>query len=255
MARFFLEQDGLKDDKFVISGEDLRHIQKVLRLKVGDDIEVVSKDGKTYLGEIIFMDGSIVRGEIIEAKENNTEPPIKLILIQGIPKGEKMELIIQKATELGISEIWPVNTQRSIVKLEPKKAEQRVIRWQKIAQEAAKQCKRSLIPQIMEIKSLRETLDSINKDDLLIIPWEGEKIRGLKGYLKGNKEYIRDKNNTIYIFIGPEGGIAEEEIEFAIKAGGTPVTLGPRILRTETAGIAVITMVLYHIGDLGGSDD
>jgi 16S rRNA (uracil1498-N3)-methyltransferase len=255
MARFFLGADGIQGETFVITGDDSHHIQKVLRLKTGEEIEVVTTDGLTFFGKITTMDKLQVQGEIIAQQDKSTEPPINVVLIQGLPKGEKMELIIQKATELGVREIWPVNTTRSIVKLEPKKAEQRVARWQKIAQEAAKQSKRSLVPRIKSVLNLKESFKDIEANSAIIIPWEEEKAQGIKGFLDRNKETIIGQNKNIYILIGPEGGLAAEEVEKAREAGGISVTLGPRILRTETAGLAVITMVLYHIGDLGGLHD
>jgi len=248
VARFFVDPAQFRDEKVHISGEDVKHITKVLRLQPGDHITVCDGLGCDFLVEIREMNRDEVTGAILEKGVNPAEPPIGVTLIQGLPKGEKFELIIQKCTELGISRIIPVSMERSVVQLDARKAEARRERWQRVAAEAAKQCQRGRIPQVDKLCNWNDLWDMIPPDSLLIMPWEVEKEQGLKEVL----DKQTGKRRNIYLIIGPEGGIAPREAEAVLAKGAFSVTLGPRILRTETAGLAVLAIIMYQLGDLGG---
>lgn len=252
MHRFFVEKENILEDEGYITidnAEDVKHISKVLRLKEEEIIEICDGNNREYISKISFIEKNMVKARILESKESATEPPIEVILFQGIPKSTKMELIIQKGTELGISKIVPTITTRTVVQLKDKKSEdKKVDRWQKIADEAAKQCKRGIIPTIAIPMTFNEILDSVSDYDVVIIPYEAELNNGIKAVLNDKKDVKK-----IAIIIGPEGGFAADEIEEAIKANVIPVSLGPRILRTETAGITALSIVMYELGDLGGN--
>lgn len=252
MTRFFVAPEQIKNGQVVLTGDDVKHITKVLRLEVGSEIVVLDGEGREYHAQLTeLLKGKIV-GKIIKETSSKVEPPILVNLIQGLPKGEKIDFIIQKCTEIGINSIKPVNTERSVVKLDTKKALQRVERWQKIAREAAEQSHRTIIPQILGLEDLQTVLEDIETKGLILIPWEAEKSLGLKEVLQKQKELmLQGTGEEIYLIIGPEGGFSEKEIKSAVTKGAIPVSLGPRILRTETAGLAALTMILYELGDLG----
>ncbi len=252
MARFFVPADQLTEDTVLITGEDVNHITRVLRLNTGDCITVSTGDSTEYLVEITTTSKTAVTGKVVQTCSVNREPELKVTLVQGLPKGDKMDLIIQKGTELGVSRIIPVETKRSVVKLEGKKAEQRVARWQRIAEEAAKQCRRNLVPEIAPLTNWSAVLASLPEGVWAVVPWEDEAQQSLKKLLQLTLAPTESKE--VWVFIGPEGGIAPEEIVACRSRGVVPVTLGPRILRTETAGLAVLTMILFQWGDLGGSN-
>ena len=247
MTRFFVAPEQIKGEEAELSGEDVKHITKVLRLQLGDKITLLDGAGYQYETSITDLAKDKVLVRVVEKVKSETEPPINVHLIQALPKGDKFELIVQKCTELGIKSLRPVNSERSVVKLDSKKALTRVERWQKIAKEAAEQSARGLVPQVLELQALNKVLEGLGDDSLVLIPWEAEQSQSLRGILKQSTVY-RD----IYIVIGPEGGFSRAEIEAARVTGAIPVTLGPRILRTETAGFAALTMILYELGDLGG---
>ncbi|HHU32192.1 MAG TPA: 16S rRNA (uracil(1498)-N(3))-methyltransferase [Clostridia bacterium] len=249
MHRFFVEPNQISDKSITITGSDVQHILKVLRLEEGAILNIADGTGMEYKGSIVDKGKDFVRLSVIDRYYNSTESPVEVTLLQGLPKGDKMELIIQKCTELGVKKFVPVACQRSIVKLRPEKAKQKQARWQKISEEAAKQSRRSLIPEITPVQTLEEALKNIKQDEALLIPWEEEKANNLKDALQP----LKGKCRKVSILIGPEGGLTCEEVALAKAAGGSIVTLGPRILRTETAGMVVVTMVLYELGDLGGT--
>jgi len=255
VARFFINPEQKNDNKVEIVGDDVKHITKVLRLKPGAEITVLDGTGQEF--QVILEDclKERVMGRVISQFEPKVEPKYQVTLIQGLPKGDKMDLIVQKCTELGIRNIIPVNTERSIVKIDAKRAEKKVKRWQKIAKEAAEQSKRSIIPTVSELKNLSNALENIKGKGLLLMPWEGEKSQGIKEVLKHEIKIETAGENLvkeIFLVIGPEGGFSEQEAEAAGALGAITISLGPRILRTETAGLAALTMVLYELGDLGG---
>ena len=228
-----------------ITGLDAHHIIKVLRMPVGEKIQIVSSDQVSAIMEIsaLTVDAAFVR--FVDYIEDSHEPQVEIILAQGLPKGEKMDYIVQKATELGVTAIIPLRMERSIVKLVAEKAEKKRERWQKIVAEAAKQSKRDIIPQVMPVTSLKQLFASYNEN--IIMAYEAEQTVSLKSVLSSLKP-IRQ----IILIIGPEGGIAKEEITLAQNSGVKFVSLGKRILRTETAGVAAIAAILYETGDLGG---
>lgn len=247
MPRFFIAPEKINDGRVYITGPDVNHIVRVLRLGAGDGITVLDGRGMAYEA-VIERTG---REEVVCAikKEYPAEgtPPLRITLVQGIPKGDKMDLVIQKGTELGVSRVIPLICRRAVVKLEGDKSERRKERWQRIALEAAKQCRRPDVPEVSEPAGWDRVLADLPPEAMAIIPWEEESIKSLKSVLQEN-----DKREEIFVFIGPEGGFTPAEVERAREAGVRPVTLGPRILRTETAGLAVLTMILYQWGDLGG---
>lgn len=246
MPKFFVDKSNISSDKVVITGEDVGHIKKVLRLRCGDNIIVCDSNGTDYSAAIKEFENESVIAEIIGSKNNSSEPPIEVTLFQGIPKSDKMDYIIQKSVELGVNSIVPVLTDRTVVRIDNKKdADNKVARWQRIALEAAKQSNRGIVPVIGYPITLDKALETLKSYDISIIPYEKESTRKLKDYLQ------RDKYRKISVFIGPEGGFSEKEVEKSLEAGAVPVTLGPRILRTETAGIMVLSILMYTLGDVG----
>lgn len=248
MARFFVPDSNLNGDKIIITGTDVKHISRVLRLNPGEKIDVVVSEGKEFEAVIREITNKEVLCQVISAKKVSTEPPIVITLYQGLPKSDKMELVIQKATEVGISRVVPVVCERTVVKLDDKKAKERQVRWQRIAEEAAKQSRRTAIPEVSTPITFAKAVSQINSDSFAIMPWEEHTGTGLKEILK------EVSVNNIAIFIGPEGGLTEVEADLAQNNGIHLVSLGPRILRTETAGIVSVAIVLYELGDLGGAD-
>ena len=246
MSRFFIEKDQIFSDHVVITGEDVKHIRNVLRLSQGDIVTVCDGAGTDYSVRIAEMDPARVKAEILQSAPNRNEPPIEVTLYQGLPKSDKMELIIQKGVELGVTSVVPVYTERTVVKLESRKDEERKTeRWQRIAFEASKQCNRGIVPKIGMPVAFKKALELSAADHLRIIPYEKEAVHRLKSCIPANNI------EKAAIFIGPEGGFSDKEIETAEALGVLPVTLGPRILRTETAGMAVLAIIMYEIGDIG----
>lgn len=245
MHRFFVTPEEFRQDQIIITGPDVKHISRVLRLDRGDLVEVL--DGLGLAARVRIE--QVGKESITCLKEEEYtppgEPPLKVTLLQGLPKGEKMELIIQKATELGVNAIIPVSCRRSVVQLDEKKAGSRRERWQRVAMEAAKQCRRPVIPGVGAVDDLSRILNAVPQGALLLMPWEDEKSQSFKDMLAG------DRPGEIYILIGPEGGFEPEEVSLSRKYGGVPVSLGPRILRTETAGLACLAAIMYRWGDLG----
>ena len=241
MYNFFVNDDCRQGDRYIISGADHNHIKNVLRMKVGDTI-LISANGKSDLCEIETIDNDEIIAPIIEEDYQNTELPLQIHLFQGLPKTDKMELIIQKAVELGVYSITPIEMRRCIVKLDDKKKKSKQTRWQSISESAAKQSKRNLIPEINETISYKAALDAAKELDLLLVPYENEDgILSTKEALKELK-----KAKSVGIIIGPEGGFDEGEIEAAKNAGGRIISLGKRILRTETAAITAVGMCMLY---------
>lgn len=244
MYQFFVEPGQIQGNKVIITGGDVNHIKNVLRMKPGEEISVSNgMDGKEYRCGIEELGEEEIVCELRFIKEEGVELPSKIYLFQGLPKADKMELIIQKAVELGVYEIIPVSCMRAVVKLDEKKAKNKIARWQGIAQAAAKQSRRGIIPQVKEVMSFKEAVSYSRCADVRIIPYElaedMEKTRELIDGLQLGED--------VAVFIGPEGGFAGEEIEMAISEGMIPITLGRRILRTETAGMTVLSIIMYHL--------
>lgn len=245
MYRFFVDNEQIIDDRIEIIGTDVKHIRDVLRLRVGEEIEI-SSEGTTYTSKIETLEKSKIIVEIISKNKGTNEPPIDIILYQGLAKGSKMDVIIQKGTEVGIKTFYPLATSRSIVKINDIKKEQsKVERWNTIADGAAKQSKRDLIPKVENIISFNEMIDLLKEVENIIVPYEDEKANTIK------RDLQNINGNKIHLIIGPEGGFDPNEIEKLKEIGASIVTLGPRILRTETAGLVAAAVILYELGDLG----
>lgn len=245
MHRFFVPQ--LYNEEMTISGVDARHISKVLRMQPGAQLQVVSDDGVSALAEIVAIDSEQVTVRCLEKLAESHEPKVRLTLAQGLAKGEKMDFIIQKAVEMGAYSIVPVAMEHSVVRLDGTKADKKVERWQKIAESAAKQSKRDIIPQVQPVQSMAKMLEN-NDCSTKIIAYECEDRLSLKTALhQAEEKGITD----LLLIIGPEGGISEQELEMAKNAGAMAVSLGRRILRAETAGLVAISAIFYETGDLG----
>ena len=243
MSRFFVETGAVKDSTIEITDQDdIKHIYKVLRLGVGDKIEVSDSSEFEYLTEIQTVDPSVITAKIIDKQKFAREPELKVTLFQGVPKQGKMEGIIQKSAELGVNAIIPVFTDRTVV-TEKQSFGKKLERWKKVSAEAVKQCKRGIVPEIGKNLTFQEMLDTICGYDLVLITYEEEQELTIKDVLQS----IAVKPKNIAIIIGPEGGFAEKEAEAAVAAGCKSVTLGKTILRTETAGPAALAMVMYEL--------
>lgn len=243
MYHFFVDEGQINEDTITIEGTDVNHIKNVLRMKEKEKLLISNGTDKDFLCEILSISSQSVLCKIIDVDLEGTELPSKIYLFQGLPKSDKMELIIQKAVELGVHEIIPVDTKRSVVKLDEKKAENKIKRWQQISLSAAKQSKRIIIPNIHKIMSFKEALEYASDFEYNLIPYENAKgMEDTKKAIEAIKPHT-----SIGIFIGPEGGFDEAEISLAIRNGVLPVTLGKRILRTETAGLAALSVIMFHL--------
>ena len=240
MHNFFVNENQKQNNRFFINGTDFNHIKNVLRMNIGDTF-LISENGASNLCEIESFESDTVIVKILQENYNDTSLPIKIYLFQGLPKSDKMELIIQKAVELGASRIVPVEMKRSVVKLDAKKAQAKISRWQGIAEAAAKQSKRDVIPVIGELTTLKEALKEAADFEVSMMPYENaEGMAFTRKLLEGIQPGQR-----VAIFVGPEGGFDESEVEAALSMGTKPMTLGRRILRTETAGLAILSMLVY----------
>lgn len=242
MFNFFANSESKSGGVYKIEGADFNHIKNVLRLKVGDEI-LISCEGKSDLCRVLDFGEGFVRAEVVEENFQSTELNTKLYLFQGLPKGDKMELIIQKAVELGVFALVPVEMARCVVKLDSKKKRSKKERWQAIAESAAKQSKRNVIPEVFEPMSYDAALKMAGELDLMLVPYENE--RGMRG-TKEELEKLKGAK-SVGIFIGAEGGFDEAEIDKALKMGGRTISLGKRILRTETAAITALSMCMLFI--------
>lgn len=246
MYQFFVEpeQIDVAAKSVIIRGTDVNHIKNVLRMRPSEEVAVSNGiDGKEYRCGILALEEDCVRLELRFIKEDGVELPAKIYLFQGLPKADKMELIIQKAVELGVYEIIPMATARAVVKLDQKKAAAKVKRWQAISESAAKQSKRLLIPEVKEPVKFSEALKLASDLDVRLIPYElAEGMDGTRRIIQSVKP-----GQSVAVFIGPEGGFEEAEVELAKEAGFQAITLGRRILRTETAGMTVLSILMYQL--------
>ena len=253
MHKFFTPKELINGDVAKIIGDDVKHIYKVLRISEGEKVTLNNCEGVEYLGRVKSVSKQEVLIDILEELESNNESDVNIYLFQGLPKSQKMDLIVQKGTELGITEFIPTITHRVDVKL--KGEFKKLDRLNRIALEAAKQSKRSIIPKVSEPIDFNEVLEKINSLDLLIVPYENANNFGIKTLINElRKENNIDNIKNIGIFVGPEGGIEEDEIERLKDKGAHIVTLGKRILRTETAGFVATSLIQYELSDLGGND-
>lgn len=250
MDRFFVGKNNinLENKTCIIEGEDVKHISKVLRCRIGEELEICDNDNNEYICEITNIDKSQVELNIVEVVDIKRESDLKIKVYQGLPKGPKMEMILQKLTEVGVDEIILVQTKRTVVKVDDKKEDKKIERWERIIYEAAKQSKRGKIPKLRGVLSFKEALADMKENDFNIAPYENERTKSIKQAIKG----VDIKN--IGIFVGPEGGFEDTEINAIEEIGGQSVSLGPRILRTETASLVASSIVLYELSDLGGND-
>jgi len=242
MHRFFANSSFDEKDTIIITGDDAHHISRVLRLKEDDEITVCDKNGIDYHCSIKSVSKNEVICLILKKEASQAEPPIDITLYQGVPKGDKLETVIQKCVELGAVRIVPVAMKRSVAVIKDKEKKQ--IRMQRISYEASKQCGRAVVPSVSQVMSFKEAIAECNLYDLVILPFEAEEDNKLKTVLQNNKTAKK-----IAVFIGPEGGFDKEEIDAAKNCGIEIVTLGPRILRTETAPLACISAIMYELGD------
>jgi len=256
MHRFLVQPGSVKNDTVYISGDDLKHMLQVLRFKTGDHILVFDGTGLEYEAEIISIDKNMATGRITEIRRPETEPAKKVILFQGMPKSDKMEWIIQKTVELGVAEIVPVITKYSVVRDKGGNIDGKLERWNRISREACKQSGRVVIPEVKRPVEYDQALKTWNEvvqnktpgSTLAVFCYENEDKKCFKELLKCyNIDYIK----TIGVFIGPEGGFSDEEVELAAEYNIIPVGLGKRILRTETAAIAVLSVIMYEMGEMG----
>ena len=243
MQQFFAEPSWIEENRILMRGADVNHMKNVLRMKHGEDVRINDGAGKTYLCCISAYEEQTAVLYILKELDSDTELPSRIVLFQGLPKGDKMEWIVQKAVELGAYSVVPFAARRSVVKLDEKKAAKKQARWQAIAKGAAEQSGRGIVPEIQSVQTFGEALKTAEELDVILIPYELE---------EGMKETTRvieniEPGQSVGIFIGPEGGFEEEEVELAKAAGAYPVTLGKRILRTETAGLTALSILMYYL--------
>lgn len=252
MPKFFIKKEQIKQNKIFIQGQDVNHIKKVLRAKVGDELQICNdENGENFLCYIENINEYEILCSIKQKIEEKVESNIKVTIFQGLPKADKMELIIQKSVELGAYDITPVEMKRCVVKLDEKDKNKKVLRWQKISEVAAKQCGRDIIPQINNIINIKNICELIQKYDIVLIAYENEKENTLKEQLNKIKENIikkqKDRQLKIGIVIGPEGGLEEQDVEKMKDNGAKIITLGKRILRTETVALNILSIIMYEL--------
>jgi 16S rRNA (uracil1498-N3)-methyltransferase len=240
MHRFFISSEQISDDRAYIKGSDVHHLKNVLRLQVGNEIQLCDGASRTFLAKISAISEDKATADIIKEMEQDKSSLPRVFLAQALPKGSKMEEVIEKCTQLGVDTIIPVASERTIVKLDEARSKTKIARWQKIAQSASEQSGRIKVTVIRPLITLKELTDEFKDYDLVLLPWELERDRGLKDILSGTTP------KKILVIIGPEGGFSQTEADLARKAGAQTVTLGNTILRTETAGFAVLAMINYQ---------
>ena len=249
MPKFFITNQNIKDNKIIIIGQDVNHLKNVLRKKLGDTITICHTETEmNYLCEIEGLGETEITCHIVEKLEANAESNIKVTILQALPKADKMELVIQKSVELGVYDITPVEMKRCVVKLKEKDKRKKIERWQKIAEVAAKQSGRNSIPQINDSISLKNVCNLCQEYDIVIVAYENEKQNKLRYELEKLK-LNATQELKIGILIGPEGGIEDSEIALLQERGAKIVTLGNRILRTETVALNILSIIMYELED------
>lgn len=241
MHRFFAEPGNIGEKEIVITGADVNHIRNVLRMRTDEEVLIADGQGAEYRCKLIELSENEVRAQILWKLDGNAELASAITLFQGLPKSDKMDLIVQKCVELGVDRIVPVSTKRAVVKLDAKKEQTRLKRWNTISESAAKQSGRGVIPEVSGVMSFGKALEEAKKLDVLLIPYERAENMAETRRVMGSIQ----PGQSVGIFIGPEGGFEESEVEEAVAAGAKAITLGKRILRTETAGLAVMAMLSY----------
>ncbi len=251
MYHFFVEPSQVSEREIEIRGRDVNHIRNVLRMRRGETLTVSDGFGHEYLCRLSEFPEDSVRLEILEHRAVSSELPSRIVLFQCLPKGDKMDLIVQKAVELGTSAVMPVASGRCVVKLDEKKAGNRQARWQAIAESAAKQSGRARVPEILPVTDFAAALTAARDLDVRLIPYECADELLTEG--QSPMEYTRallgsiQRGQSVGVFIGPEGGFDKSEVEAAMDAGFSPVTLGKRILRTETAGLCILSVLMFQL--------
>lgn len=244
MYKFFVNSNQIEEDIAKIIGEDVKHISNVLRLKKEDEILVCTKEeGSNYEAKIIEISKEYIKCKLLEKNTETVESNVNVDIYQGLPKADKMEYIIQKATEIGVRNIYPVKMERCVVKLDSKSEIKKIDRWNKIAEVAAKQSKRDFIPKVENVINIENICQNASKYDIILIAYENEEGNTIKKELKN---LDRNKELKIAVVIGPEGGIASKEVEELTLTGAKTVTLGKRILRTETASLVILSDIIYE---------
>lgn len=249
MPKFFVKEEQIKDNEIIIIGQDVKHIKKVLRAKIGDELQICnSQNGENFLCEIQDLENEDITCKIKEKIQEKVESNIEVTIFQGLPKADKMEYIIQKSVELGVSNITPVEMKRCVVKLDGKDKIKKIERWQKISEVAAKQCGRDKIPQINNVINIQNICNLISEYDILLVAYENEKENTLKEQI----EKLKKQNNSeskikIGIVIGPEGGLEENDVNKLKENGAQIITLGKRILRTETVALNILSIIMYEL--------
>ena len=246
MRKFFVDNENINDDKIIITGQDVNHIKNVLRLSAQEKILICDKSSaKNYVSKIEKIENDLVECSVVAEVQGNSEGNVELHIFQGLPKADKMELIIQKGTELGISSFIPVKLSRCIVKLDGKDEVKKQDSWQKISEVAAKQSGRDIVPEVMHLKNLNETINMISEYDLFLVAFEEEKDNTLKNELLKLKDIKSEYK--IACLVGPEGGLTKEEVLRLEENGAKVITLGNRILRTETVAMYIASTVMYEL--------
>lgn len=250
MRKFFVESNQIKDNQIEIIGEDVNHIKNVLRLENGEKIKICDKTNQVnYISEITEITTKNVKCNILETAENDAEGNVELHIFQGLPKADKMELIIQKGTELGVTEFIPVAFKRSIVKLSGKDEVKKIDRWNKISEVAAKQSGRDLVPKVRCVENIKNVCNEINDYDIVLLAYELEE----NNYIKNELQKLKNQKESykIAVIIGPEGGIEQEEVNILYENGAKVISLGKRILRTETVALQVSSVIMYELENGG----
>ena len=254
MPKFFVEPEQIKEDKIIIQGQDVNHIKKVLRAKIGDELQICnSQNGENFLCNIEKINNEDILCIIKHKIEEKVESNVEVTIFQGLPKADKMEYIIQKSVELGVYDITPVEMKRCVVKLDDKDKNKKVQRWQKISEVAAKQCGRDLIPTINDIINIKKLCNLIGNYDIVLVAYENERENTLREQLEIIKGKIclnkNDRKLKIGVIIGPEGGLEEDDVKSLKENGAEIITLGKRILRTETVALNILSIIMYELED------
>lgn len=253
MQRYFVQPEQFGEEIVKITGEDVKHIARVMRSQVGDKIIVSDGVSKVAITEIVVLEQQEVQSRIIEWLTSQAEPKLQVTIAQSLPKGDKMELVIQKCTEIGAATFLPFLSERTVVQYDQKKEAKRTERWRKIAKEAAEQAHRDIVPQVLAPVSWKQFLASLADFDLVCFCYEKENGQQLRDVVAPFVEKILpDQQYHVAIVVGPEGGFSEAEVLAAEAAGATSIGLGRRILRTETAAMAALTCIMYESGEMGG---
>ena len=249
MPKFFVKEEQIKENQIIIKGQDVNHIKKVLRAKIGDELQICNRqNGENFLCEIDNLEEEKIICQIKEKIQEQVESNIEVTIFQGLPKADKMEYIIQKSVELGVYDITPVEMKRCVVKLNEKDKSKKIERWQKISEVAAKQCGRDIIPQINNIINIKNICNLIQEYDMVLVAYENEEKNTLKEQLENIKKQNNSKSKVkIGIIIGPEGGLEEKDVETLKENGAKVITLGRRILRTETVALNVLSIIMYEL--------